>query len=346
MTRNSPKAPGKSRLVYGWILIILGLAGGGSVSPGLAAEEAKVDSSKVHVMHVQGNVYMMVEPGMNNVTVQIGDQYIIVVDPGAAQYADELISKIKSLSNLPILFIVNTNADVDHSGGNARLSQAGWALPNAGNTGADPVVGLAVATKARLGSGSPILGHADTIFRTTSDKLASNSITYHDEGFKLFNGEAVVFYHMKAAHSSGDSMVYFRKSEVLSVGELFCTYSYPVIDTEHGGTVAGLINSLNDIIDLMVPKENEEGGTYVIPGHGHVSDRNDIVNYRDMLTIIRDRIQDMVRSGMKLDQIKAAKPSFDYDPLFGSSTGPMPADRFTEIVYRELTNGKTIQRKK
>jgi len=247
---------------------------------------------------------------------------------------------------LPILFVVNTNADVDHSGGNARLSQAGWALPNAGNTGADPVVGLAVATKARLGSGSPILGHADTVFRTTSDKLASNSITYHDEGFKLFNGEAVVFYHMKAAHSSGDSMVYFRKSEVLSVGELFCTYSYPVIDTEHGGTVAGLINSLNDIIDLMVPKENEEGGTYVIPGHGHVSDRNDIVNYRDMLTIIRDRIQDMVRSGMKLDQIKAAKPSFDYDPLFGSSTGPMPADRFTEILYRELTNGKTIQRKK
>jgi glyoxylase-like metal-dependent hydrolase (beta-lactamase superfamily II) len=344
MSWNFSTGVGKSRGILALTLAIIGLAGVAFVSPAHAAAEGQADNSNVHVMHVQGNVYMLVEPGMNNVTVQIGDEYIIVVDPGEAQYADEMLAKIKSLSSLPIMFIVNTSADPDHYSANAKVSQAGWALPNAGITGADPAVGLAVATKARLGSGAPILGHADTIFRSTSEKLASNSITYHDEGFKLYNDEAVIFYHMKSAHSNGDSMVYFRKSDVISVGELFCPFSYPVIDTENGGTLNGLIGSLNDVIDLMVPKENEEGGTYVIPGHGHLSDRNDIVNYRDMLTIIRGRVQDLIRKGMKLDQVKAAKPSFDYDRLF--STSAMPADKFTELVYHELTNDKSQQGKK
>jgi glyoxylase-like metal-dependent hydrolase (beta-lactamase superfamily II) len=151
---------------------------------------------------------------------------------------------------------------------------------------------------------------------------------------------------MPAAHTDGDTVVFFRDSEVLSVGELFSTESYPVIEGDKGGSLRGIIDALNDMIQLMVPKENEEGGTYLIPGHGYLCDRNDVVNYRDMLTIIRGRVQDMVKRGMTLEQVKAAKPSFDYDPVFGSRTGKWTTDKFIETVYREVANDKNQQARK
>jgi glyoxylase-like metal-dependent hydrolase (beta-lactamase superfamily II) len=268
------------------------------------------------------------------------------VDTGVEALADDAISAIKSLSNLPIMFVVNTGPDPDHIGGNIKISQAGWALPNAGNTGANPEAGLEVATKARLAPGASITGYTDNIVRTATGKMASNAVTYGDEGFTLSNKEPVLFYHMRAAHTDGDSIVFFRRSDVISVGELFSPESYPVIDTEKGGTLNGLIDAVNDIIVMMVPQLNEEAGTYAIPGHGHLCDRNDVVNYRDMLTIIRGRVQDMVRKGMKLDQVKAARPSFDYDKLYGSSTGPASTDKFIETVYHEVAKDKVQQGKK
>ena len=312
------------------------------------AQESKVDSAHVHVMHVQGNVYMLVEPGLNNITVEIGNQYVIVVDTGVAEYGDEVIAAIRSLSDLPIMFIANTGDDADHTGGNIKLSQAGWTLPNAdaGGTSRDHDL-LAGLNKDRLAPGAVIMGHSDTIARVLSAKLATtDAITYGNEGSRLYSNEAVLFYHMPAAHTDGDTVVFFRDSEVLSAGELFSTESYPEIEADKGGSLRGIIDALNDMIQLMVPKENEEGGTYLIPGHGYLCDRNDVVNYRDMLTIIRGRVQDMVKRGMTLDQVKAAKPSFDYDPVFGSRTGKWTTDKFIETVYREVANDKNQQARK
>jgi glyoxylase-like metal-dependent hydrolase (beta-lactamase superfamily II) len=137
---------------------------------------------------------------------------------------------------------------------------------------------------------------------------------------------------MPKAHSDGDSAVFFRASDVVSSGDIFTTTSYPVIETENGGTVGGFIDALNDLIEILVPKYGEEGGTYVIPGHGHLSDRADVVNYRDMVTIIRARIEQMVKDGKTLDQVRAAKPTLDYDGIYGADGGR----KFTEICYHEL----------
>jgi glyoxylase-like metal-dependent hydrolase (beta-lactamase superfamily II) len=347
MKGNSRIGAGKSWLLA--IVVLIFCASGARVTAGArAAQESKADNAKVHVLHAQGNVYMLVEPNQNNITVQIGNQYIIVVDTGLPEYSDEVVAAIRSLSNLPIMFIANTSSDADHTGGNIKLSQAGWTLPNAdaGGNSRDPDL-LAGLNKDRLAPGAVVMGHSDTIARVIGAKLATtDAITYGHEGSRLYNNEAVLFYHMPAAHSDGDTVVFFRDSEVLSVGELFSTESYPVIEADKGGSLRGIIDALNDMILLMVPKENEEGGTYLIPGHGYLCDRNDVVNYRDMLTIIRGRIQDMVKRGMTLEQVKAAKPSFDYDPVYGSRTGQWTTDKFIETVYRELASDKSQQSRK
>jgi glyoxylase-like metal-dependent hydrolase (beta-lactamase superfamily II) len=348
------KMNGSSALVAGnlpaivMLALVLTTAGvPSSAARHLAAQEkdAKAGEGHVQVLHAQGNVYMLVEP-TNNITVQVGDKYIIVVDTGVSELGDEVITAIRSLSSLPIMFIVNTSSDDDHTGGDAKLSDAGWALPNAGSTGLDTAVSKAIVTRVSLAQGAPIVGHKNTINRNSDSKLVSTSVTYGHEGFQLFSNEPVLFYHMPAAHTDGDTMVFFRGSEVLSVGDLFSTTNYPVIESDKGGSIDGIISALNEIISILVPRENEEGGTYVVPGHGHLCDRNDVVNYRDMVTIIRGRIEDMVKKGMTLDQVKAARPTFDYDPLYGARSGAWTTDMFVEAVYRDLSKEKTQQSRK
>jgi glyoxylase-like metal-dependent hydrolase (beta-lactamase superfamily II) len=144
---------------------------------------------------------------------------------------------------------------------------------------------------------------------------------------------------MPKAHTDGDSIVLFRSSDVVSVGDIFTTASYPVIETSNGGTVSGFLDAINDLIEILVPKYGEEGGTYVIPGHGHLSDRADVVNYRDMVTMIQGRVQELVKNGMTLEQVQAAKPTLDFDGIYGADGGR----KFTEIVYRELTKNPGLK---
>jgi glyoxylase-like metal-dependent hydrolase (beta-lactamase superfamily II) len=347
MSASSSKPAGKLRSMaaFACALAMVVCAGGASAEqprpaqPPVAQEEQSKPDSHVHVFHAQGNVYMLVEP-TNNITVQIGEKYIIVVDTGVPELSDEVIAAIRSLSSLPIMFIVNTTSDADHTGGDPQISQAGWALPNAGSTGVDSSVSKAIVTKVSLGQGAPIVGHKNTVDRNSSPSLVSAAVTYGSEGFQLFNDEPVLFYYMPAAHTDGDTVVFFRGSEVVSVGDLFSTTGYPVIESDKGGSIDGFVDALNQIITLLVPRENEEGGTYVVPGHGHLCDRNDVVNYRDMVTIIRGRIQDMIKKDMTLEQVKAAKPTFDYDPIYGAKSGPWTTDMFIEAVYRDLTKEK------
>jgi glyoxylase-like metal-dependent hydrolase (beta-lactamase superfamily II) len=293
---------------------------------------ASAQEPRIHVLPVRGNVYMLVGAG-SNITVQVGEQYVIVIDTGLPQFADEVIATVKKISSLPIMFLGNTSADADHTGGNTKFYAAGKALPNA-------TVGLTRedekdASRLTLFPGATIVASLNAVTRTADETGKTTAISFGREGFKLYNGEGVMFYGMGNAHTDGDSMCFFRASDVISVGDLFTTTSYPVIETDKGGTVGGFIDALNDLIEIMIPRYGEEGGTYVIPGHGHLSDRAEVVNYRDMVTIIRGRIQEMVKDGMTFEQIKAAKPTLDYDGLYGAEGGRT----FTEIVYREVTKG-------
>jgi cyclase len=140
-----------------------------------------------------------------------------------------------------------------------------------------------------------------------------------------------------AAHTDGDSMVIFRKSDVVATGDIFRTDSYPVIDLARGGNVQGVLDGLNQVLDIAIPEHHEEGGTMIVPGHGRIADEFDLVEYRDMVTIIRDRVQALIKKGMSLEQVKAARPSLDYDPRFGSTSGAWTTDMFIEAVFKSLT---------
>jgi hypothetical protein len=150
----------------------------------------------------------------------------------------------------------------------------------------------------------------------------------------------VVVYHAPAANTDGDSLVFFRHSEVISAGNVFSTVSYPIIDVEKGGSINGVIAGLNHILDLAVAEYRSQGGTWVIPGRGRVSDTADVASYRNMVTMIRDRVKDSVKKGMTLEQVKAARPTLDFDGRYGSTTGSWTTDMFVEAVYRTLKEKK------
>lgn len=276
----------------------------------------------IEVQRVQGRVYMLSSAG-GNITVQVGNEAVVVVDTGRAEASQEVVRAIRQLSNRPIEFVIDTSLDPDHIGGNENIAKAGHY--DSGQPGEKP--------------GAAIIGHLNLLNRLTDAKAASGVVptdTYEEPSWSLFNDEAIILYHPPAAHTDTDSYVFFRRSDVISTGDLFEPSSYPVIETDKGGSIDGVIDGLNDIIAIMVPRENEEGGTYLIPGHGRICDRTDIVNYRDALTIIRARIQELVSKGMTLDQVKAAKPTFDYDGIYGSDTGNWTTSMFIDAVYNEL----------
>jgi glyoxylase-like metal-dependent hydrolase (beta-lactamase superfamily II) len=192
------------------------------------------------------------------------------------------------------------------------------------------------------GNPAAIIAHENTLARMSAENRAATDLplnSFFEAGRDFsFNGEAVFLYHVPAAHSDGDIMVYFRGSDVLVAGDIFVTTSYPVIRSDAGGGVDGFVAGLNTLLDVAVPKYLQEGGTYVIPGHGRVGDEADILDYRDMVVILRDRIASLVAKGMTLEQVMATKPTLDYDQRY-ATVAWTPA-MFVAAVYRDLQQRK------
>jgi len=302
-----------------------------------ARQYPKDVKSEVHVLHVQGRVYMLAGAGAN-ITVQVGDEAVLLVDAGIPQMSEQVLSAIRALSQKPIEYIIDTSADEDHIGGNQNLAKAGHF--NSGLAGEETEASI-VAQLSALNRMSAPNGKEPAV----PPELWPTD-TYDNDKWALFNDEAVIIEHPHAAHTDGDSIVFFRRSDVVSAGDIFTPEHYPVFDAERGGSINGEIDALNQVIEIMVPKANEEGGTYVIPGHGRLCDRADIANYRDMVTIVRDRIEEMVQRGKTLEQVKAAKPTLDYDGEYGAETGPWTTSMFIEAVYRDLSKAKSQQEQK
>jgi len=305
-------------------------------NPTRAQPNQNLERAEVHALHVQGNVYMLVGAG-GNITLQIGDEGVLLVDTSFEQMSDKVVAAIRSLSDKPIRYIINTHAHADHVGGNAAIAKAGATIAG-GNMG----VGA--------NTGASILAHQNVLDRMTAPTgqqsptptaawPTDTHVTRKKELF--FNGEAIEIMHQPAAHTDGDSLVFFRRSDVVSSGDLFGTITYPVIDLERGGNIQGIVDALNAMLDITIPRDKQEGGTYVIPGHGRLCDEADLLEYRDMVTIIRDRIQDLVKKGTTLEQVKAARPTLDYDGRYGAKTGPWTTDMFIEAVYRNLSAAKS-----
>ena len=259
----------------------------------------------------------------------------LVVDPGDAE---PVLSALKQ-SALQLESILVTHHHADHTGGNENLRKAGNTIAG-GNVAGD--LGAAAS------EGAQIIAHEKTLNRMSAPTGSQSpspvgawpTSTFFDDEKKLFfNGEGIEIIHLPNAHTDGDVIVFFRRSDVISTGDLFVTNAFPRFDLARGGSYQGLLDALNRIIDMVVPVYGQEGGTMIVPGHGRLCDLGDILNFREMATIIRDRIQDMIKKGMTLEQVKAAKPTFDYDPLFGSVQG-WTTDIFVEAAYKSLSQKK------
>jgi glyoxylase-like metal-dependent hydrolase (beta-lactamase superfamily II) len=295
----------------------------------------------LEILPVQGNVHMIVGAGAN-VAVQIGDEGAFVVDTGGSGQSQRLLTAVNRLTNRPIRFLVNTNADGDHIAGNDVIvkSQRGTRGPRPGGGGGGAQgQNVGVVTVAHENAFNRMSTGSEGIPPLTGDALpASTFFTPRKDLFS--NGEPVQLISQPAAHTDGDILVFFRKSDVVATGDVFVTTSYPVIDTVRGGSVQGAIDALNAIIELTVPERNQMGGTRVIPGHGRICNEADVVDYRDMVTIIRDRVQEMAKKGMTLQQIKAARPSLEYDGIYGATTGDWTTEKFIDAVFMSLSGKK------
>jgi glyoxylase-like metal-dependent hydrolase (beta-lactamase superfamily II) len=328
---------------------------------------------------VQGNIYMLVADG-TNIAASIGKDGIAVVNTGSPQMSAKILGTLDQLAAATVArvapnncsgpgcpgawgwsspyfnaivaspappksmrYIINTSAAPEHVGGNVNIAAAG-AVVRAGGFG----FGGAIPEPGR---NALIVAHDNVLNRMSApggkavaapeDALPNE--TYFDTFYKLseyVNGEAVILYHAPAATTDGDSIVFFRHSEVISAGNLFSTVSYPPIDTSRGGSIQGVIDGLNQILDIAVAEYRGQGGTWVIPGRGRLSDTSDVASYRNMLVMVRDRVRDLRQKGMTLAQVKAARPTLDFDGRYGATTGAWTTDMFIEAVYTSLQEKK------
>jgi glyoxylase-like metal-dependent hydrolase (beta-lactamase superfamily II) len=284
----------------------------------------------LQVMHVQGKVHMIVGAG-GNIVVQAGDEGVLVIDTGLQARTDDVLAAIRRISDKPIRIVVNTHVHADHSGGNEPIARIGESL--GGNAPGNSGLPLATAR---------VLAHEKVMTRMSAPTGQASprpfgawptETFFGDDKEIFFNDEAIQLIY-QPGHTDGDILVFFRRSDVVASGDLFLTTTYPVIDVERGGSVQGVINGLNRLLDITIPKDKAEGGTYVVPGHGRLADEADVVEYRDMLTIIRDRVQDLMAKGRTLAEVKAAGPTRDYDGRYGAS------DPLIETIYREFARAK------
>ena len=295
----------------------------------LARAQQNFDHVQIHVLHVNKNVYMLVGEG-GNITLQVGPEGVLLVDTQFDPLATKIMAEVRKLSSLPVRFIINTSADADHTGGNEVLAASGARSTNQRMIGAAGVAAIIAHENVLMRMVHPLPGepavHGD----------AWPSAAYYEESKDLFfNGEPVEIYYQPAAHTDGDSIVHFRYSDVISAGDVFSTLTFPVINVQKGGSIQGILDALNHIIDIAIPEDKEEGGTMIVPGHGRLCDEADVVDYRNMVTIVRDRIADSIKKGMMLDQVKAARPTRDYDRRWGTSPAWTP-DMFVEAVYKTM----------
>jgi glyoxylase-like metal-dependent hydrolase (beta-lactamase superfamily II) len=317
-----------------WLLAVGGCLG----FTGLRELARAQQPAELQMLPVQGNVYLLAGAG-GNIVVQIGAQGTLVVDTGLADRSDAVLAAIRKLTPKPIQYIINTNVDADYTGGNDALRKAG-----ATYTGANVTANL---TDVKLGA--QIFAHDNVLLRMSAPTGKQSptpfgawpTLTFVNGRKQMsFNGEPIEIIHQPAAHTDGDSIVFFRRSDVVAAGDIFLTTSYPFIDLERGGSIQGEVDALNSLVEIAVPLRQEEGGTYVIPGHGRIVDRFEVVEYRDMVTIVRDRIQAAIRDGMSLAQVKSAGLTLDYDYRYGAKTGRGTTANFVESVYKSLTRTK------
>ena len=314
----------------------------GVMSGAPLARASQQGSGALDVVQVRPDFYMIAGAG-GNVAAQIGPAGVVLVDTGSAQMADAVLAAVKRLTDRPIRYVINTSADADHVGGNDRLSMAGQTiLGHQGSSGVSEEVYTS-------GGAAGVLAH-ENVFTSMSAPgspfpfAAQPTKTYTGRSYPMYlNGDGIQVIYMPAAHSNGDSIVFFRRADVIVTGDILDTNHFPVIDMAKGGSIQGEIDALNCILNMMIPPfplRWREERTHGVPGHGFVADYGDVVEYRNVVTIVRDRIADMIGKGMTLEQVKAADPTKGFRARYGSDKGRWTTDMFVEAVFNGLSRRK------
>jgi glyoxylase-like metal-dependent hydrolase (beta-lactamase superfamily II) len=339
LVRQRPLASGCSLLSITALLVL------GAWTERASAQ--RTPPSNVEVVQLRENFYVIGGAG-GNIVMQIGPEGVILVDSGTAGMAGEVLAAIRDITPLPIRYIINTSMDADHVGGNEVLSKAGLSiLPGAVAAGA----GLGDDVLANFGYAS-VLAHENVLTRMSSAEPAISprlwpTKTFYYRMYSMYlNGEGIQVIHQPAAHSDGDVIVFFRRGDVIATGDLIDTTRFPFIDVERGGSLQGVLDGLNRLMDMSihnVPLLWYPDRTLLVPGHGHVYDKLDLLEYRDAITTIRDRVQDLIDQGMALAQVQAANPTLGYRSQYGTDTGPWTTEKFVAVIYDELVAKKEKQ---
>ena len=309
---------------------------------------AQGNAAGLEVLQVRPNFHMIAGAGAN-IGAQIGPNGVILVNAGTADASNDVVAAVRKLTDQPIRYIINTSADPDVIGGNDALAKTGRNISSfAGGSNRITILGTDLDI-------ARVLSHENVLRRMRLQLFPSDlwpSETFEERRRTMyFNDEGIEILHQPAAHTDGDAIVFFRKSDVVVAGNIIDTTRFPVIDLARGGSVKGEIDALNRVIELAIPpgpfiglpngataSARLQGGTEILTGHGRIYRQIDVVNYRDMVVIVRDIVQDMINRKMTLDQIKAADPAKPYTAQYGATSGPWTTNDFVEAVYRSLTN--------
>jgi cyclase len=312
---------------------------------GAPADQASDSTSAglLEVLEVRPDFFMIAGAG-GNIGVQVGEDGVVVVDAGSAASAPAVLAAIKRITSQPIRYVIDTGPDVDHVGGNELLSKSGdtyYPGTRVAGTRPDPLRSAA-AILAVEGVLRHMTAAAESAPAGSPGGLPTESFHYARK-YLYLNNQAIEVLHQPAAHTDSDAFAFFRRSDVVVAGDVIDTRRFPVIDVERGGSINGVIAALNRLAELAVPSVpivSREAGTIVIPGHGRLYDHFDVIEYRDMVTIIRDRVRDLIGAGRSLEQVKAANPTHGYAGRYGNEGGEWTNDKFVEAVYRSLMKEK------
>ena len=307
----------------------------------------------LEILQLRPNFYVLVGAGAN-IAAQIGRNGVLLVNAGTTAASADVIAAVKKLSSEPVRYIIDTSADPDVVGGNDQLARAGRKITS---FAVGPNRMSIAGTDVDIAS---VFSHESVLTRMSRPAAGSQESPVGNELWPTetfaeprrtmyFNGEGIEILHLPGGHTDTDTIVFFRKSDVIVAGNIIDMERFPVIDIARGGSVHGEIAALNRIIEMAIPPvpfvgfprgakatDPLEGGTEIVTGHGRVSRQIDVVNYRDMIVVVRDIVEDMIKKKMTLEQIKAADPAKPFRSQYGATSGPWTTNDFVEAVYRSL----------